>query len=142
MRPTTGRLDVLTLTAEARARRLRELVDGVSLPLTPANRRLLSFAMIEGANLWAQFCRSYYISSALQAKDSAGQPIVIAVQVQTAEDAIDIAIRAGKPRLASCASSPCHEACGLRCGSHVAATSLARDRQTGGLPLSPCQRES
>lgn len=99
MRATGGSIVDLTEAAEKRALRLRLLLNGLTPPVTSEKQRLLSYVVIEGANLWAQFCRSFYLSTALRAKDSSNQPIRLGVSPTDMEHAITLAVHACKPHL-------------------------------------------
>ncbi len=71
---------------------------GLKLPLDPAERRVLSYVTIEAANLWAQYSLCLFLSSALGARDPAGNRIV-ANPARDASHAIDLAVHALHPGL-------------------------------------------
>lgn len=98
MRPTTGPINQLTQSAETRLARLRDLCDGLALPTTPPDRRLISYTVIEAANLWAAYSRCFFISAALGARDRTGQRIVAAT-AHSPSDAEDLAVHALHPKL-------------------------------------------
>lgn len=93
MRPTRGPIHQLTQCAESRLARLHDLCAGLASPLTPSDRRLISYTVIEAANLWSAYSRCFFISAAMGARDATGQTIVAAT-VATPADAEDLAVHA------------------------------------------------
>lgn len=98
VRPTKGPIDQVTRCADNRLARLRELCVGLTLPPTPPQRRLISYTVVEAANLWSTYSRCFFISAALGARDSTGQ-IIVAAAVRTPADAEDLAVHALHPKL-------------------------------------------
>ena len=99
MRPTVGRISRLTGVAQARLERLQTLSAGIRQPVTPEQRRLLSYVTIEAANLWAQYSLCLFLSAALGAHDSAGN-CVVASPASDVSHSIDLAVYAMNPKLA------------------------------------------
>jgi hypothetical protein len=95
------RLDDLTEGAARRVIRLRMLVSTAGVPVSSDLDRALSYVVIESANLWAQFCRAFYISTALRARDAGGHRIVLPPGTPPADvnDALTLAIHRIRPRL-------------------------------------------
>lgn len=79
--------------------RLSTLTTGVALPLTPESRRLLSFVIVEAANLWAQYSRSFYYSIALGARDAGGRRLLV-TPAPSFDVATDLAVHTLHPKLA------------------------------------------
>jgi hypothetical protein len=73
--------------------RLRDLCVGLRFPLTPEKRRMISYVVIEAANLWAQYSRCVFLSAALGARDGGGQQIVL-TRAPTRQRAEDLAVHA------------------------------------------------
>jgi hypothetical protein len=68
---------------------------------TAADQRALSYAIIEAANLWESYCRSFYISSALQAREASGQRVQLTygAPIRTPDEAITAAVHRIDPSL-------------------------------------------
>src|SRR6266567_718983 len=66
------RLAKVHSAATKRIRRLRVLVDGLSLPSTTPEDRLVAWVVIEMVNLWANFLRSYYLSCSIETRTGSG----------------------------------------------------------------------
>lgn len=98
MRTTVGRIAYLSDHARFRLKRLTDLTAGLSMPVTPPKRRLISYVTIEAANLWAQYSMSFYYSIALGARDASGHRIA-AVLAATKEDALTLAVHVLHPSL-------------------------------------------
>jgi hypothetical protein len=95
-----GRLDRLQRTAQRHVLRLRGLATGVSTPATGGAERLVSYVVIETANLWSEYSRAYYLSTAFRARDGHGVRIQLQVGgIRTEEDALTQAILCVKPGL-------------------------------------------
>jgi len=98
VKPTTGAINDLTRTAQERLGRLIWLAAPLALPLSPKDRRLISYVVIEAANLWAQYSQCLFLSCALGAKDVSGQRIVVN-RAPTMNDALTLAVHATKPKM-------------------------------------------
>jgi hypothetical protein len=62
---------------------------------------MVSYITIELVNLWAEFCRAYYLSTAMHAKRLVGGPVTHAqASIQLKDDAIRFACTTADPRLA------------------------------------------
>jgi hypothetical protein len=96
LKPTTGALRLLTCAAEGRLDRLDLVVAGLGALVTPSDRRLLSYVVIEAANLWAQYSRCFYLSCALGARDDQGQSVVPA-RAATLDAALTLSVHAVRP---------------------------------------------
>ena len=68
---------------------------------TASSQRALSYAVIESANLWESYCRSFYLSSALRAREASGLRVQLsyATPIRTHEDALTVAIHRIDPDL-------------------------------------------
>lgn len=98
MRPVTC-LKTLRVAAMRRDRRLKNLVDSFSLPVTAERDRVVAFVTIETLNLWASFARAYYLSCLLGAKRDTGQRVKVTVpSIRTTTDAIAFAMNLLKPK--------------------------------------------
>jgi hypothetical protein len=94
------RLEALTTQAARRARLLKLLVERRSLPLSPEDGRTVAYVCIEAPNLWAQFSRSYYLSTALRARDATGQRITHGLaHIRSHDDALTEAVYLKRPKL-------------------------------------------
>lgn len=100
MRPT-NHLDQLCRQASRRLLRLRSLVVTCRPPLKPEDHRALSYVTIEAWNLWAQYCRAYYLSTAFKAKDAQGSRVQRARTIASVDDALTVAIHCVRPKLRS-----------------------------------------
>ncbi len=81
---------------------LRELVRYRTLPISGEDERFLSYVAIETLNLWVLFARSFFLSTALQARTSTGAKITIRVPgIKTEEDALTFAVHIERPWLRS-----------------------------------------
>lgn len=98
VRPTTGDIAVLTDAAERRLDRLSAHARQITPPVTPDDRRLIAYIVIEAANLWASYGRCLFLSCALGATDSNGRQIVPA-PAATLDDALTLAVHAVHPNL-------------------------------------------
>lgn len=98
MRPTTGSIQALSDTARARLDRLSVLAMALGGPIGPADRRLISYSVVEAANLWAGFSRCLFLSCALGARDASGNRIV-SNRVPSVDAALTLAVHAVKPHL-------------------------------------------
>jgi hypothetical protein len=128
VRPSS-RLDHLADTAARRALALRQLVIDRNLAprhWTHSDQRVVSYAVIEAANLWEGYCRAFYISSAMRARDASGRRVQISPSspIRTIEDAITVAVHRIAPDLRS-QSGPWEP----------------RDEPDWSLQLGPCLRE-
>jgi hypothetical protein len=94
----TPHLEALSWRHQIRLRRLQNITTAID-PAgghRPADRAV-SFAVIEATNLWARYCRYFFLSCALGTKDSKGAPVRPATgRLRSTEDAITLAIRATK----------------------------------------------
>ncbi len=98
MRPTNGHIGDLTATATSRVQRLNNLAAGLGNHVGASDRRLISYIVIEAANLWAQYSRSLFLSCAFGARDASGQPVV-ATPCPSEHDALTVAVHAVVPKL-------------------------------------------
>ena len=98
MRPTTGSISELTLTARRRLNRLHVLSVRLDDRVSSEDRRRISYIVIEAANLWAEYGRCLFLSCALGARDASGQPIV-PQRVRTVDAALTLAVYAVRPKL-------------------------------------------
>lgn len=98
MRPTTGRVDQLTATAQERLDRLVVLALPLTFHVRSEERRLISYVVIEAANLWAQYSRSFFLSCALGAREPGGNRIV-ATPATSLDAALTLAVHAVRPKL-------------------------------------------
>jgi len=98
VRPTVGQISTLTQAAQARLERLQTLSYALRSPLAPQDHRILSYVIIESANLWAQYSQCLFLSSALGALDRTGTRIVT-TPVMNPSQAIDLAVHAVRPQL-------------------------------------------
>jgi hypothetical protein len=78
--------------------RLRSLVEQHT-PSRPsqwsaADERIASYVVIEAANLWEGYCRSFYLSSALRAFETPGVRVTVtfATPIRTLQDALTVAV--------------------------------------------------
>lgn len=57
--------------------------------------------MIEAANLWEGYCRAFYISSALRAREASGQRVQVSpsTPIRSVEDAVTLAVYRMTPHL-------------------------------------------
>lgn len=96
---SVARLDELVDHATRRCFRLGLLVGETRLPLTPEGSRSISFVSIELLNLWGEFCRAYYVSCALRAKDRTNARVVHTHSaIKSNTDAIALAVRTTRPK--------------------------------------------
>lgn len=98
MRPTTGYIAELTLTATRRLHRLMDLSLCLAAPVTPIDRRLIAYVTVEAANLWAQYSRCLYMSCAFGGRDASGV-VTVSARANTADDALTWAVHALHPKL-------------------------------------------
>lgn len=78
---------------------LAELVRYRRLPVSAEDDRIVSFVTIEALNLWMGFCRSYFLSTALRARDGSGQRITVGVAPPTSQqNALTVAIHKEYPK--------------------------------------------
>jgi hypothetical protein len=104
VRPTR-RLDDLSDTAARRALRLLDLAqthrpsrpDGWSV----ADQRAMSYVLIEAANLWEAYCRAFYLSTALRARNYTGQRVTLTYgqPIRSLTDAITVAVHLNDSRM-------------------------------------------
>jgi hypothetical protein len=95
-------LRVLQRVGIHRLLHLRVIAVECSLSTSGLFRELaVTYTVIELANLWASFCRSVFLSTALRAKDSTGARVMLrpGPQPRTLDDALTIAIRRLRPDL-------------------------------------------
>jgi hypothetical protein len=96
------RLERLERIAVTRLHGLRAQMDRVTFPVTPEDDRVIGYVAVETLNVWVQFSRYYLLSCALGCKDKQGVPIIArANRPANMAQAIDVAIRATRPLLAS-----------------------------------------
>lgn len=103
MRPSL-QLGTLAGTASQRVLALRELVverQPAVASWAAADQRAISYAVIEGANLWEGYCRAFYLSSALGAREPSGGRVKITPPraINSMEDAVTIAVHRMDPEL-------------------------------------------
>jgi hypothetical protein len=100
VRPTAY-LGDLVVQAERRIRRLKFSVANIHPALGLQDQRRLSFAVVEAANLWTQFCRSFYLSTALRAVDSGGKKTSVELEAPICNrvDAITVAVQVSNRKL-------------------------------------------
>jgi hypothetical protein len=92
MRPVS-QLSKLKAVATRRGRRLKRLVDALSLPINAEVDRVVAFATIETLNLWGSFLRAFYISCFLGARRPLGGRVKIVVPCpRTAVEALTFAM--------------------------------------------------
>jgi hypothetical protein len=98
MRPIRN-LTVLESCAYHRLDQLHKLAASLPLLAPEDRRRAAAFGVIELANCWAGFARSYYISCILRARRGGGGRVSVGVPgVATPQDAIHEAVRIIAPR--------------------------------------------
>jgi hypothetical protein len=84
--------------------RLRDLVTEHTPPRpdlwSAEDQRAVSYVVIEAANLWEGYCRSFYLSTALRARDSSGQRVTLTYhrRITSVEEALTIAVHEMDPR--------------------------------------------
>jgi hypothetical protein len=105
VRPS-ARLDHLADTAARRALALRQpILDQRPAPRnwTSVDLRAVTYAVIEAANLWDSYCRAFYLSSALRAREASGSRVQVspATPIHSVEDAVTIAVHRVAPDLRS-----------------------------------------
>jgi len=89
----SSHLSELKEQATRRCVRLEMLVEDARTPLDSQQSRHIAFVSIELLNLWAGFCRAYYLSCALGTKDSDGTRVVHPhFSVGSLDDAIALAV--------------------------------------------------
>lgn len=103
MRPSL-RLDTLAGTAASRALTLRQLIVERAPSVgrwSSADQRAIAYAVIEGANLWEGYCRAFYLSSALGAREPSGGRVQIkpTSPIRSIDDAITVAVHRIAPDL-------------------------------------------
>ncbi len=97
MRPSR-RFDVLSASATARLDAYRKRAVDAALVTSVASRNDLSFVSIELLNLWANFCRSYYLSCILTPRRvRGGRVVATGFGGSTFTDAIAVAMTLHKP---------------------------------------------
>lgn len=104
MRPTR-RLDDLSDTAARRALRLLDLAE-THRPPRPnewslADQRAMSYVVIEAANLWEGYCRAFYLSTALRARNYTGHRVTLTYgqPIRSPTDAITVAVHLNDSRM-------------------------------------------
>jgi len=86
-------LGALVAKASRRALMLREIVRIQQPPVSHAESRAVAYVTIEAFNLWSLFCRMYYLSTALRARDGSGSRVTLGVAPpKTEEEALTVAI--------------------------------------------------
>jgi hypothetical protein len=98
------RLDTLAGTAARRALSLRQLVVDRAPVVggwSSADQRAISYAVIEGANLWEGYSRAFYLSSALGAREPGGERVQIkpTIPIASVNDALTVAVHRVAPDL-------------------------------------------
>jgi hypothetical protein len=98
LRPTR-RLDLLTRSAYRRAGRLRLLAHEIRAPLTPSDRRLLSYIVIEAGVLWAEYSKAYFFCTAFRVRDAQGKRITHTESFASADEALVFAVKVARPKV-------------------------------------------
>jgi hypothetical protein len=92
-----GSLDRLAETAARRVLKLRALSEDAT-PVRPTqwsaeNQRVVAYVVIEAANLWQGYCRSFYLSTAMRARDASGKRVSLHHgPIHTPNEALTIAV--------------------------------------------------
>lgn len=87
--------------ASHRCIKLQILGARASSPVDGPDAVTVSHVTIELVNLWAEFCRAYFLSCALRAKGPGGRVAHAQPSIRTPEDAITFAVHIATPRLRS-----------------------------------------
>src|SRR5258707_9260895 len=96
MRPSTN-LGVLRQVAARRLDRFRSQADSACRRLDKTARIEIGFITIELLNLWAKFCRSYYLSCTVRPRrEKGGGVAATAFGGTTFDDAIGVAMKLHK----------------------------------------------
>jgi hypothetical protein len=97
VRPT-GRLDELSDAAACRVLRLRDIAE-THRPQLPTewsatDQQAISYVLIEAANLWEGYCRAFYLSTALRARNYTGRRVTLTYSkpIRSPTEAITVAV--------------------------------------------------
>jgi hypothetical protein len=94
---SVNHLDKLRKVATRRCAHLKCLISDLRPPLGPQDDRLIAYTTLETLNLWASFCRAFYLSVALGAKDCSGTRVNIPGGLRAPSDAIHFAVTKMRP---------------------------------------------